>query len=722
MIRFRDRPIRDKVALLIAVASIVGMGLAGGAVVLYDLLTFRPRAVRDLNSQAEIIGLNTVPALLFNDPKAASENLATLRTRPEIGSASIYLPSDSLFAWYARGQTGPPPLAGQRRAPGYQFQSGHLVLTRMLASDGRVLGYLTLDYDLPSLWSRLPQYGIMAAVVLLALLTAAVLLSSALARAVSSPLRRLAEAARSVTATRDFRLRVPREADDEIGELTRAFNGMLGTIETTQGALHRSEEHLRLALDAAAMRTTEAGSVDALLEDVHPADRDLVRRIIAKSVEAGERFDVEFRAGGDELSQRWIALRGHALRGDDGGPTHLLGVLQDTTDRRRLEVQVIQSQKMEAIGNLAGGIAHDFNNLLTAIIGYVKFVERGLPAGSPVLADVAEIDNAARRAALLTSQLLSYARRQMVIPTTVNVNASVESLHPMLRRLLSEDIEIETALDPGTWLTRIDQGQFEQLIVNIAVNARDAMPQGGTLRLVSANTTLDAEYARRNPEVLPGEYAVLSISDTGVGMSPEVLGRVFEPFFTTKPVGQGTGLGLAMCYGIIKQAGGHILVSSEPGRGSVFRVYLQRLAHTMHPEPRPSESEEIPAGSETVLFVEDDAAVREMGVRVLRDAGYDVVEAESGLSALAMARAHPASIHMVVTDVVMPGMSGRELVQVLCKERPELKVLYISGYTEDIVLRRGVIDERLPLLTKPFTPSQLAHQVRRTLDGAVPVA
>ncbi|MGH7497941.1 MAG: ATP-binding protein [Gemmatimonadales bacterium] len=718
---FRDRPIRDKVALLIAVASVVGMGLTGVAVVAYDLVTFRPRVVRDLDAQAEIVGLNTVPALLFDDAQAASENLGTLRSRPEIGGAAIYLPSDSLFASYVRDSTELPPRVAAHNSPGYEFRPGQLVLTRMLSSDGEALGLLTLEYDLPSLWTRLPQYGIMALAVLLALLTAAVLLSSTLTKTVSTPLRRLAGAARRITATRDFRVRVPREADDEIGELTKAFNDMLGTIEATQGALHRSEERLRLALEAAAMETTEASSVDALLADVHPADRDLVRRTIAQSIEAGERFDVEFRTGPDDATERWTALRGHASQGEDGTSTELLGVLQDVTERHRLELQLIQSQKMEAIGNLAGGIAHDFNNLLTAIIGYVKFVERALPAGSPVRDDVGEIDRAARRAALLTSQLLSYARRQMVIPTPVDVNTSVASLQPMLRRLLSEDIEIESALDPGVWLTRIDRGQFEQLIVNMAVNARDAMPQGGTLRLETGNTVLGAEEARRNPEMLAGEYAVLSIADTGLGMTPEVAARVFEPFFTTKPVGQGTGLGLAMCYGIVKQADGHISLTSEPGRGSRFQVFLPRLASAEPRVLRAPEADEIPSGSETVLFVEDDPALRDMGVRVLRGAGYDVMAAESGQPALALVQAHGAPIHMLVTDVVMPGMSGRELVQVLCADRPDLKVLYISGYTEDIVVRRGVIDERMPFLAKPFTPSQLAHMVRRVLDGvAVP--
>ena len=405
MAPFRDRPIRYKVALLIAVASVVGMAFAGVVVIVYDLVTFRPRVVRDLESQAEIIGLNTIPALTFGDPKAASENLATLRSRPEIGFASIRLPSGPLFASYARDSTVATPPA-ERRAPGFEFRSGHLLLTRALTSDDLVLGYLTLEYDLPSVWTRLARYGIMAATVLLALLTAAVLLSRTLARTVSSPLGRLAEVSRQIAATRDFRVRVPKDANDEIGQLTEAFNDMLGTLQ-------RSEERLRLALDAAAMRITEAGSVDALLEEVHPADRDLVRRIIGHSLEVGEGFEVEFRTPGSDGTERWSALRGH---GGGGKASQLVGVLQDVTDRRHLEMQLIQSQKMEAIGNLAGGIAHDFNNLLTAIIGYVKFVERALPPDSVIRADVEEIDRAARRAALLTSQLLSYARRQMVMP------------------------------------------------------------------------------------------------------------------------------------------------------------------------------------------------------------------------------------------------------------------------------------------------------------------
>ncbi len=708
MARFRDRPIRDKVALLIGVASIVGMGFAGLTVIVYDLITFKPRVVRDLDSQAEIIGLNAIPALTFSDPKAASENLATLRSRPEIGFASIRLPSGSLFASYARDSTRARPVA-ERRAPGYEFRAGHLVLTRALSSDDLVLGYLTLEYDLPSVWARLARYGIMAATVLLALLTAAALLSRTLVRTVSSPLGRLAEASRQIAATRDFRVRVAQDSNDEIGQLTKAFNEMLG-------ALQQSEERLRLALEAAEMRITEAASVDALIEEVHPEDRDLVRRTIGHSLEAGQGFDVEFRTSGGDGVERWAALRGHAS--GEGKAPQLVGVLQDVTDRRQLELQLIQSQKMEAIGNLAGGIAHDFNNLLTAIIGYVKFVERALPEGSPIRDDVAEIDRAARRAALLTSHLLSYARRQMVMPTAVHMNASVGSIQPMLRRLLSEDIEIVTALDPRVWVTRIDQGQFEQLIVNMAVNARDAMPHGGKLRIRTGNTVLGGEETRRNTDVLPGEYAVLTISDTGAGMTPEIAARVFEPFFTTKPVGQGSGLGLAMCYGIVKQADGHISVESEVGRGSVFTIFLPRLEGSEPKSLHPTEEDVIPPGTETVLFVEDDSTVRDMGMRVLRGAGYEVLEADSGERALAVSRASAGSIHMLVTDVIMPGMSGRELVEILCRERPHLHVLYVSGYTEDVIVRRGILDERTPFLAKPFTPTRLAQTVRQILDGA----
>ncbi|HET8622601.1 MAG TPA: ATP-binding protein [Gemmatimonadales bacterium] len=728
MRRLRDWPIRRKVALLIGVTSVVGLLFAGAAVVAYELTTFRPRALRDARTQAELIAINTIAALQFDDPQAATENLATLSNRSEIHSARVWEPNGRLFASYVRpGVDAPPP---PRLVAGTEFLPDRLVLTEPLEDQGQQVGWLTLQYAIAPLWQRLPQYGIMVVVVAVALATAGGLLLEMLGRSVSRPLRTLTDAADTISRTGSYGLRVERLGEDEIGTLTDAFNSMVGTVETQQNALLQSEARLRLAMEAAAIETwvvdlggARAGasepadlrSFEQLLERVHADERDRVAAAIQAAVDAGASFDVEFRGATPSGEERWAEFRGQVHGGQSGQPVRLIGVTQDTTDRRRVEQQLIQSQKMEAIGNLAGGIAHDFNNLLTGIIGYLTFAQRRLPPGTPVRADIDEVERAARRAAALTSQLLSYARRQMVVPTVVDLNASVGAMEPMLRRLLGEDVEVITELDGTLWPVRVDPGQLEQVILNLAANARDAMPAGGTLRVRTRNVTLSSDDVGRQPELRPGDYAALIVADTGLGMTPEVKDRIFEPFFTTKPAGAGTGLGLAMCYGIAKQAEGHIMVESELNKGSELTVLLPRVPGELSAVADRSLAE-LPRGTETILVSEDDAVVRLLAVRTLSEAGYTVLEAATAAAGLELAAAHPGPIHLLLTDVVMPGGSGRDLAEALLPRWPHLRVIFMSGYTSDVVLRRGVVEESVRFLAKPFSPLALAHAVRRELD------
>jgi signal transduction histidine kinase/ActR/RegA family two-component response regulator/HAMP domain-containing protein len=716
----RSRPLGQKVALLIGVAAVVGLLLAGGAVLLYELTTFRPRAIRDAQTQADLIRVNSIAALQFKDREAAAENLATLRVRPEILSATLFGPDGVIQARYAAA--GAPP-APTELVAGVHFVSDRLVLIDRMEVDGQLVGWLTLQYDLPPLWRRMAQYGIMAAVVLLALGTASVLLLGLLRRSVSAPLLALAGAAREITETGEYRLRVPAREGDEIGTLTDAFNRMVATVAEQQGALRQSEARLRLALEAAKMETwivdlPSGGSptLNGLLDRVHQDDREAVVQRVQSAIAGHTGFIVEFRAAITEPAERWTALRGQVFREEAGGAARLIGVAQDVTEQRRMEQQLIQSQRMEAIGNLAGGVAHDFNNLLTGIIGYLGFVKRRLPPDIAVHEDLAEIERAARRAAALTSQLLSYARRQMVVPTSVDLNATVSALAPMMRRLVGEDVEVIEELAEPLAPTRVDPGQLEQVLLNLVANARDAMPSGGTLRLRTRETVLTEDAARQQPEARPGNYVVLDVEDTGVGMSPEVQARIFEPFFTTKPPGSGTGLGLAMCYGIVKQSDGHIMVKSEPGRGSRFTVLLPRDGG------RPAGSgaaaaPDAPQGSETVLLVEDDETVRGVTVRMLREMGYTVVEAGSAAEGRARARDTDGRIDLLLTDVVMPGGSGRELAEELTAAHPEMAVLFMSGYTPDVVLRQGVVQDAVAFLAKPFTAPALSDALRQTLES-----
>ncbi|HWG47517.1 MAG TPA: response regulator, partial [Gemmataceae bacterium] len=384
---------------------------------------------------------------------------------------------------------------------------------------------------------------------------------------------------------------------------------------------------------------------------------------------------------------------------------------------RHSEEQFRQAQKMEAIGQLAGGVAHDFNNLLTIISGYGDLLVNGiLPANDPAREYVEEIRKAANRAGALTRQLLAFSRRQVLAPQVLVLNNAIQDIDKMLRRLIGEDIQLASILAPNLAPVKADPGQIEQILLNLAVNARDAMPQGGHLTIETANVFLDEEYARTHPEVRPGPFVMLALTDTGCGMDSATQTRIFEPFFTTKGVGKGTGLGLATVYGIVKQSEGSIYVYSELGRGTSFKIYLPQtqetpvaLRTTLAPLSRPG-------GRETLLIVEDDDAVRALTRTVLKNSSYDVIEAVDADDALRWIEENADPVHLLVTDVVMPGMSGRVLAERLTELRPELKVLYVSGYTDDSVVRHGLLEAEVAFLQKPFTPDSLARKVREVLD------
>ena len=399
-----------------------------------------------------------------------------------------------------------------------------------------------------------------------------------------------------------------------------------------------------------------------------------------------------------------------------------LVLARDVTAQRTLEEQLRQSQKMEAVGQLAGGIAHDFNNLLTAILGSTQLLLQATPPDDPRHEDAVEIKNAGVRAAELTRQLLAFSRRQVLAPKVLGLNAVVAHMQKMLRRLLGEDIELSVTLAPEAGSVNADPGQLEQVLLNLAVNARDAMPTGGRLNIETIRVTPASELAERRHRLPPGDYACLAVTDTGNGMDEATQAHLFEPFFTTKEVGRGTGLGLATVYGIVKQSGGYIWVYSEVGHGTTVKVYLPRVpADEVAPSlsaPAPAaEPSEARGGPETVLLVEDAAPVRSLARRSLEARGYTVLDAADGATALDLAARHRGGIDVLVTDVVMPGMSGRELAERLAPERPRMKVLYTSGYTDDAMVRQGVLTAGVAFLQKPFVPETLARKVREVLDG-----
>ncbi len=411
-----------------------------------------------------------------------------------------------------------------------------------------------------------------------------------------------------------------------------------------------------------------------------------------------------------------VRLTGSGVRDSAGHLESSTVIVEDITERRLMEAQLRQAQKMEAIGRLAGGVAHDFNNLLTAILGFADLLLQQLPTEHQAREEAVEIREAARRAADLTRQLLAFSRQQVLAPRLLSVNDIVVGMEKMLKRLIGADIEFRTALSSAIGLTQADPGQLEQVLLNLVVNARDAMPQGGTLTIDTTNVDLDPAYAREHPGVEPGGYVRLSVTDTGVGMDATTQARIFEPFFTTKPTGEGTGLGLATVYGIVQQSGGHIAVHSEPGRGASFRVFLRRTDGVPAVAVRAdAPAKKVSRGTETLLLVEDQAEIRRVAVRMLESRGYTVLAAADGTEALGLAAGHKGPLDALVTDVIMPGLGGREVAQALRATRPQLRVLFMSGR----VPSDTTLGSDAGFLRKPFTADELARAVRGILDANV---
>jgi PAS domain S-box-containing protein len=443
------------------------------------------------------------------------------------------------------------------------------------------------------------------------------------------------------------------------------------------------------------------------------------REFILKSCPAGARIDgVEVKWKRKDGKRLIVRMSGLAVANDDGSVCHYEVMVDDITERRTLEEQFRQAQKMEAVGRLAGGVAHDFNNALGIITGYSELLQLNLGSNDPRSRQVESILQAGRRAASLTRQLLAFSRKQPMQPILLDVNSVVTETDKMLHHLIGEDIELLLSREPQLGWTRADPVQIEQILMNLAVNARDAMPGGGRLVVETRNATLDSDDVARYPYVQPGDYVLLTVTDTGCGMSLETQSHLFEPFFTTKEPGKGTGLGLATVYGIVKQSGGYVLVDSQPGEGACFRIYLPRMEEGAHSRPAavPARSK-LPTGTETVLLVEDEHELRGVARACLESKGYNVLDAQDGTTALELASCFPGPIQLLLTDVILPDISGRALAETLAKTRPDSRVLYTSGYTDEILGENGVLRAGIVLLQKPFTIESLLLKVREVLDA-----
>ena len=456
-------------------------------------------------------------------------------------------------------------------------------------------------------------------------------------------------------------------------------------------------------------------------------DPSALETLVLRVEREGSIGDYEAERLRHDGSTLWARISVQAVRDANGAMVYYEGLVEDLTDRKRAEEalkvaegRLLQAAKLEAVGRLAGGVAHDFNNLLGVIMGYADLMAKRLPAEDPLRRNVQEISKAAERASGLTRQLLAFSRRQVLQPRVLDLHHTIGEVESMLQRVIGEDVDLVTVLREGVGKVKADPGQLQQVLMNLAVNGRDAMPDGGTLTIETANVDLSPAYAGSHLGVIPGPYVLMAVSDTGMGMSAEVQAHIFEPFFTTKGPEKGTGLGLATVYGIIKQSGGNIWVYSEPGKGATFKVYLPRVDEgapgtlLVDPPDPPTRAHE------TVLLVEDDDRVREVVARALRDTGYTVLEARSGALALVHADARKEPIHLVITDLVMPGMNGRELVERWRARHPETRVLFMSGYTDATAHSQGGLPEGAAFIQKPFAPSALARSVREVLERPLP--
>jgi two-component system cell cycle sensor histidine kinase/response regulator CckA len=505
-------------------------------------------------------------------------------------------------------------------------------------------------------------------------------------------------------------------------------------------ALQESEERFRLTFDQAAVGIAHVSpdgqplrvnhkfcdivgySSEELLarkfQDLtYPGDLEAdlahVHRMLAGEIQT---YSIEKRYVRKDGSLVWVNLTDALVRHSSGEPKYFISVVQDITERKHLEEQFLQAQKMEAVGSLAGGVAHDFNNLLTVIFGYCEILLNGLGGNDPMRREIDEIKTAGERATRLTAQLLAFSRRQVVQPKVTNLNTVVADIEELLHRLIGEDIRLSTTVEAGLGLVKVDRGQIGQVIMNLAVNARDAMPNGGTVTLQATNVCLDDEYARSHIGVQSGPYVMLSVSDTGCGMDAQTKARMFEPFFTTKEQGKGTGLGLSTVYGIVKQHNGHVSVDSTQGMGSTVNIYLPRVDGTLKACPEPLAEVKVTRGMETILLVEDDDQLRHLASQILRGQGYTVLEAESGAEALLISERHLGPIQLMLTDIVMPGMNGYVLAEQLKSSRSNTTVQFMSGYLGDAVWNQGPVRPDASIVIKPFTPQHLLLRVREALD------
>jgi signal transduction histidine kinase/DNA-binding response OmpR family regulator len=654
--------ISRKVLLAVLTTTLTALLIASGSLLILDIQNYETSTANDLRTQADIMAQVTLPALEFDDAASAQQNLSHLSIRPRIYAAALYRADGSLLASFRRkGETRSLPAMPARAQE--QIANAAIQVFVPITRGSERLGMIYIGAEYPLAAQVLYHSGVLA-IVILASLGIAWFMSRWLQAAITRPIVVMTAAVNEVIRRRDFSTRVEKSTEDEVGTLVDAFNSMLGEVGERARALEASNQRLQ-----------------------H---------------EVAERESAE-----------------HAVRQMNGSLE--ARIAERTAELERAHEQLRQSQKLEAIGQLTGGVAHDFNNVLQVISGNLQMLQMTAAQDPAIRRRVETAIFAADRGAKLSSQLLAFARRQPLQPVPTNVGRVLRGMDDLLRRALGESIDIETVVAGGLWTTLVDPHQLENVILNLAINARDAMKGNGRLTLELGNAMLNDDYVANIPELRPGHYVVLAISDTGCGMPAEVIARAFEPFFTTKPEGQGTGLGLSMAYGFVKQSDGHIQIYSEPGNGTTIKVYLPRSSQA-EVEVADRRSMAMVGGSETILVVEDDLAVQTTVVDILSGLGYRVLRANDGQSALTIIQSG-VPVDLIFTDVVMPGpVRSIEMTRQARQLCPDIQVLYTSGYTQNAIVHGGRLDPGVELISKPYRREELARKLRAMLSGrAAPV-
>ena len=659
--------ISRKLVLGVLVTTLTTLLIACASMLVLDIHNYQTGWAGDLRAQADILAEVTKPALEFNDTKVAQENLLQLRARPLIVSAAVYRADGSVFASY--GKTPQDLQRVPKRMPraGNMIDGGQIAVATPMLRNGDLVGTVYVEAAYP-LMAQVRRYLTILGAVLLGSLLIAMLMSSWLQAAIIKPVLALTAAVDQAIRRRDFSIRVPKTTDDEVGVLVDAFNVMLDEVGQRARELEQSHAQMRHEVDV--------------------------------RIEAEEAV----RQLNNSLEER---------------------IRERTTELEKTHAQLRQSQKLEAIGQLTGGVAHDFNNVLQVIAGNLQLLQMSLAGNPEAQRRLESAAFAADRGAKLSSQLLAFARRHPLQPVATNIGRVLRGMDDLLRRALGESVQIETVVAGGLWTTLADPHQLENVILNLAINARDAMQGDGRLTLELNNAMLDDNYVLHEPEVTAGQYVMLAISDTGCGMPPEVIARAFEPFFTTKREGEGTGLGLSMAYGFVKQSHGHIRIYSEVGSGTTIKIYLPR---SMQPEVELPNLRNAPVlgGSETILVVEDDLAVQATVVDMLQGLGYRVLKASDGQGALTILQSG-IPIDLLFTDVVMPGpVRSIEVARQAKQMFPAIEVLFTSGYTQNAIVHGGRLDPGVELISKPYRRDELARKIRQLFAsrkvGAAPAS